>query len=99
MNVADRGFMGLALALARQGSPAPNPHVGAVVVRDGKVVGVGHHERAGQQHAEPVALARAGELAHGRLPLACPRARKCQQHLLDLVARNDSGHPLRAEHL
>ena len=38
------------------GTPSPNPHVGAVVVKGGQVVGAGHHERAGEDHAEIVAL-------------------------------------------
>lgn len=48
------------------GATAPNPLVGAVVVdRDGVVVGVGHHERAGLPHAEVAALDAAGERARG----------------------------------
>jgi diaminohydroxyphosphoribosylaminopyrimidine deaminase/5-amino-6-(5-phosphoribosylamino)uracil reductase len=62
---ADAAFMRLAIELARQGAPAPNPHVGAVVVQRGEVVGVGHHERAGADHAEALAILRAGALAHG----------------------------------
>jgi diaminohydroxyphosphoribosylaminopyrimidine deaminase/5-amino-6-(5-phosphoribosylamino)uracil reductase len=62
---ADRAFMRLALSLARRGSPAPNPHVGAVVVHQGLVVGSGHHERAGGAHAEAVALGEAGVRARG----------------------------------
>lgn len=58
-------FMGEALALARNGSPAPNPHVGAVLVRGARIVGEGFHERAGAAHAEAVAIARAGGLARG----------------------------------
>jgi len=61
----DAHFMRLALELARQGTPAPNPHVGAVVVQAGQIVGVGHHERAGQAHAEALALTRAGARARG----------------------------------
>lgn len=59
--------MRLALEHARRalGRTSPNPPVGAVVVRDGKVVGVGHHARAGQPHAEAVALEAAGEMARG----------------------------------
>jgi diaminohydroxyphosphoribosylaminopyrimidine deaminase/5-amino-6-(5-phosphoribosylamino)uracil reductase len=55
----------VAIELARQGTPAPNPHVGAVVVQHGEVVGVGHHERAGSAHAEALAIRRAGALARG----------------------------------
>lgn len=61
----DRRMMGIALRLARKGRPSPNPHVGAVVVRDGRVIGKGHHERAGEAHAEVVALRDAGEGARG----------------------------------
>jgi diaminohydroxyphosphoribosylaminopyrimidine deaminase/5-amino-6-(5-phosphoribosylamino)uracil reductase len=60
-------FMRLALRNARKGlgHTSPNPPVGAVVVRDGRVVGEGHHERAGGPHAEAIALAQAGEAARG----------------------------------
>ena len=63
----DRSWMARALAEADRGrgSVEPNPMVGAVVVRDSKVVGVGHHERFGGPHAEVNALARAGDLASG----------------------------------
>jgi diaminohydroxyphosphoribosylaminopyrimidine deaminase/5-amino-6-(5-phosphoribosylamino)uracil reductase len=56
-----------ALALAQQGwgQTAPNPMVGAVVVRDGVVVGDGFHARYGDPHAEVVALKMAGERARG----------------------------------
>jgi diaminohydroxyphosphoribosylaminopyrimidine deaminase/5-amino-6-(5-phosphoribosylamino)uracil reductase len=64
---ADHQHMSRALALAAQGlfTTTPNPRVGAVVVRDGQVVGEGWHRRAGQGHAEVLALAQAGELARG----------------------------------
>lgn len=63
----DVRFMRQALALARRGwgQTAPNPMVGAVVVRDGAIVGEGYHARYGAEHAEPVALAAAGERARG----------------------------------
>ena len=60
-------YMERALALARDavGSTSPNPAVGAVVVRNGEVVGEGHTQPAGQAHAEVVALRRAGARARG----------------------------------
>lgn len=56
-----------ALLLARRGwgRTAPNPMVGAVVVRDGVVVGEGWHAEFGGPHAEVMALAKAGERARG----------------------------------
>jgi diaminohydroxyphosphoribosylaminopyrimidine deaminase / 5-amino-6-(5-phosphoribosylamino)uracil reductase len=55
----------LELAERGRGTTHPNPVVGAVVVRDGEVVGEGWHERKGGPHAEVVALAAAGERARG----------------------------------
>jgi diaminohydroxyphosphoribosylaminopyrimidine deaminase/5-amino-6-(5-phosphoribosylamino)uracil reductase len=59
--------MARALGLARRGlyTTEPNPRVGCVLVRGGEVVGEGWHRRAGEPHAERVALAAAGERAHG----------------------------------
>ncbi|MDB4981764.1 MAG: riboflavin biosynthesis protein RibD, partial [Myxococcales bacterium] len=59
-SAADERFMRRALALAERGrgTTRPNPVVGAVIVRGGRVVGEGFHVRAGQPHAEIVALAR-----------------------------------------
>ncbi len=56
-----------ALALAQQGwgQTAPNPMVGAVVVKDGTVVGEGYHARFGEAHAEVLALKAAGDRARG----------------------------------
>ena len=64
---ADQRFMQLALSLGRrgQGNTWPNPAVGAVVVRDGVIVGRGWTQPGGRPHAEPEALARAGEAARG----------------------------------
>ena len=57
----DLAFMRRALALAERGRglTSPNPMVGAVLVRDGQVVGEGFHGEAGGPHAEIVALAAA----------------------------------------
>jgi diaminohydroxyphosphoribosylaminopyrimidine deaminase / 5-amino-6-(5-phosphoribosylamino)uracil reductase len=55
----------LELAERGRGTTRPNPVVGAVVVRDGEVVGEGWHERPGGPHAEIVAIERAGERARG----------------------------------
>ena len=55
----------LELAERGRGTTRPNPVVGAVVVRDGEIVGEGWHERKGGPHAEVVALAAAGERASG----------------------------------
>ncbi len=59
--------MKLALKLAARGAGwvSPNPMVGAVVVKDGQVVGQGYHRRAGLPHAEVEALQAAGEAARG----------------------------------
>jgi diaminohydroxyphosphoribosylaminopyrimidine deaminase / 5-amino-6-(5-phosphoribosylamino)uracil reductase len=78
-----------AIALARRGlgRTSPNPPVGAVVVKGGRIVGEGWHRRAGDDHAEIVALAAAGTRAkgatlyctlepcsyHGRTPPCAPR--------------------------
>jgi diaminohydroxyphosphoribosylaminopyrimidine deaminase/5-amino-6-(5-phosphoribosylamino)uracil reductase len=64
---ADRRFMELALTLGRrgQGRTWPNPAVGAVVVKDGVIVGRGWTQPGGRPHAEPEALRRAGEAARG----------------------------------
>jgi diaminohydroxyphosphoribosylaminopyrimidine deaminase/5-amino-6-(5-phosphoribosylamino)uracil reductase len=63
----DRRFMQLALNLGRrgQGRTWPNPAVGAVVLKDGVMVGRGWTQPGGRPHAEPEALMRAGEAARG----------------------------------
>jgi diaminohydroxyphosphoribosylaminopyrimidine deaminase/5-amino-6-(5-phosphoribosylamino)uracil reductase len=64
---ADQRFMRLALTLGRrgQGRTWPNPAVGAVVVKDGVIVGRGWTQPGGRPHAEPEALMHAGEAARG----------------------------------
>jgi len=66
-NMDDQQFMLMALELARKGEgfTAPNPMVGAVVVKDGRVVGAGYHQRAGGPHAEVNAIDVAGSQAKG----------------------------------
>jgi diaminohydroxyphosphoribosylaminopyrimidine deaminase/5-amino-6-(5-phosphoribosylamino)uracil reductase len=65
--LSDENFMRAALALARRGlgETAPNPSVGCVVVKDGRVVGRGRTGVGGRPHAEVQALAAAGEAARG----------------------------------
>ncbi|MBO9446273.1 bifunctional diaminohydroxyphosphoribosylaminopyrimidine deaminase/5-amino-6-(5-phosphoribosylamino)uracil reductase RibD [Ruegeria sp. R14_0] len=67
MSETDKRFMALALSLGRrgQGTCWPNPAVGCVIVRDGRIVGRGWTQPGGRPHAEPVALAQAGEAARG----------------------------------
>ena len=55
----------LALAARGAGRTHPNPLVGAVIVRDGHIVGQGYHRGPGSPHAEVVALRQAGERARG----------------------------------
>jgi diaminohydroxyphosphoribosylaminopyrimidine deaminase/5-amino-6-(5-phosphoribosylamino)uracil reductase len=63
----DAGFMRLALRLARRGfgRTSPNPMVGAVIVRDGVVIGQGWHHRAGEPHAEIEAILAANSSTKG----------------------------------
>jgi diaminohydroxyphosphoribosylaminopyrimidine deaminase / 5-amino-6-(5-phosphoribosylamino)uracil reductase len=62
-----RKFMSLALRLARRrlGRTSPNPVVGAVLAKDGRVVGEGYHRAAGEPHAEVEAIRSAGSEARG----------------------------------
>lgn len=64
---SDSVFMRMAVTLARKGlgRTGPNPPVGAVIVQSGVVVGRGYHRRAGEPHAEVIALAEAGDRARG----------------------------------
>ncbi|EKN4688116.1 bifunctional diaminohydroxyphosphoribosylaminopyrimidine deaminase/5-amino-6-(5-phosphoribosylamino)uracil reductase RibD [Yersinia ruckeri] len=63
----DEIYMARAFELARLGrfTTSPNPNVGCVIVRDGKIVGEGYHLRAGEPHAEVHALRMAGDAARG----------------------------------
>ncbi|MFJ8240875.1 bifunctional diaminohydroxyphosphoribosylaminopyrimidine deaminase/5-amino-6-(5-phosphoribosylamino)uracil reductase RibD [Bacillus tropicus] len=65
--MTDQEYMRIALQLAKgtSGQTSPNPMVGAVVVKDGNIVGMGAHLRAGEEHAEVHALHMAGEKAKG----------------------------------
>ncbi|MDZ7709657.1 MAG: bifunctional diaminohydroxyphosphoribosylaminopyrimidine deaminase/5-amino-6-(5-phosphoribosylamino)uracil reductase RibD [Roseovarius sp.] len=67
MREGDARFMALALSLGRRGMGqcAPNPAVGCVIVREGRIVGRGVTAPGGRPHAETVALKQAGALARG----------------------------------
>jgi diaminohydroxyphosphoribosylaminopyrimidine deaminase/5-amino-6-(5-phosphoribosylamino)uracil reductase len=63
----DESYLRMARRLARkaEGRTSPNPIVGAVLVRGGRIVGTGYHQFAGGDHAEIAALKRAGRKARG----------------------------------
>ena len=63
----DEAFMAHVISIAQLGwgQVAPNPLVGAIVVKEGEMVGSGYHSRFGDPHAEVVALNEAGERARG----------------------------------
>ena len=65
--MSDETFMRRALALATRaaGRTSPNPMVGAVIVKGGRVVGEGYHHAAGKPHAEVEALRKAGAKTRG----------------------------------
>ncbi len=65
MNDSDLLFMNRAIELSKRGFPAPNPRVGAVLVKNNDIVGEGFHEFAGGDHAEIVAIKNAKENVGG----------------------------------
>ena len=65
INEFDLRMMALALRLGERGRPSPNPHVGAVIARDGAVIATGYNHRAGEAHAEVDALQKLGGRAEG----------------------------------
>ena len=96
-NLKDAEFMQLALDLAKQGefTAAPNPAVGCVLVKNGQIIGKGFHAKAGEPHAEVMALREAGENARGATAYVtlepCAhygRAPPCAKGLVDAGVRN-----------
>ena len=92
----DRDYMALALELAERGMgwASPNPMVGAVIVKDGRIIGRGWHEKCGQPHAERNALAACTEPPQGAamyvtLEPCCHYGRQppCTQAILDAGIR------------
>lgn len=66
-NASDHQFMARALQLAKRGvtTTHPNPRVGCIIVKNNEIIAEGWHEKAGQAHAETVALKQAGKNARG----------------------------------
>lgn len=94
---ADARYMARAIALAHRGlyTTDPNPRVGCVLVKDGRVVGEAWHQRAGERHAEIAALAQAGASASGAtayvtLEPCCHHGRTppCATALIEAGVRN-----------
>jgi diaminohydroxyphosphoribosylaminopyrimidine deaminase/5-amino-6-(5-phosphoribosylamino)uracil reductase len=67
MRSLDEKYMAMALRLAEKarGRTSPNPMVGAVVVKNGRVISRGWHKKAGEPHAEAIVLVKAGAAARG----------------------------------
>src|ERR1700681_4095881 len=65
--MTDQDYMKLALELAERGRgrTRPNPMVGGVIVKNGRIVATGYHRKAGRPHAEAIALSSAGTKAKG----------------------------------
>ena len=49
-------YLSLALSLAKKTNPSPNPRVGALIIKDNKIIGQGYHKSAGSEHAEIIAI-------------------------------------------
>jgi len=89
---ADADWMAVAIALSRRGRPAsaPNPNVGCVIVKQGKVIARGWTQTGGRPHAEAAALAAAGEATRGATAYvtlepcahASPRGPACSDSLI-----------------
>ncbi|RKX69460.1 bifunctional diaminohydroxyphosphoribosylaminopyrimidine deaminase/5-amino-6-(5-phosphoribosylamino)uracil reductase RibD [candidate division WOR-3 bacterium] len=58
-------LMAKAIRLAQEGKPAPNPKVGAVIYKDGRIIGTGYHRKAGYPHAEVIAIRAGGSACSG----------------------------------
>ncbi len=108
----DEQFMHLALQLAQRGCgwTAPNPMVGAVIVKDGRIIGQGWHQRCGEPHAERNALAACTEDPRGAtlyvtLEPCCHYGKQppCTEAILAAsiahVAMDTFGHTLDAAHV
>jgi diaminohydroxyphosphoribosylaminopyrimidine deaminase / 5-amino-6-(5-phosphoribosylamino)uracil reductase len=67
MTLIQKKYMMRAIRLAKKGSGKtfPNPVVGAIVVKDDRIIGEGYHKKAGLPHAEVIALRKAGKKANG----------------------------------
>ena len=98
----DLAYMKRAIRLARlaRGKTSPNPMVGAVIVRNGKIVGEGYHHAAGEPHAEALALKAAGEQAKGatlysNLEPCCHTAKRTPP-CTEIIIRNGIRHVVSA---
>lgn len=82
MSAEDAAFMGRALSLAANGryTTSPNPRVGCVLVKDGRVLAEGWHRRAGQAHAEVDALAKLASPEQARGATAYVTLEPCSHH-------------------
>ncbi|PIS45561.1 MAG: riboflavin biosynthesis protein RibD, partial [Ignavibacteria bacterium CG08_land_8_20_14_0_20_37_9] len=65
--MTDESYIKLTLEIAKKGigSVSPNPLVGAVLVKDGKIIGAGYHQKYGEAHAEVNAINSASESVEG----------------------------------